>query len=151
MSDFEFETETRALRLLAKIHEANKINASNESVPEVGIFWIDTDKKSIIKFSTPWSDVMGDRGLYDVGMTHYTYWSRYRTRHGNYGNLEYEDLPRGRVIYDKTNDLFKVYCGTVIGTNAVFKELILSNFNLPSAKTKFLRDAHYEPTADFGD
>ena len=52
MSDFEFETETRAIRLLAKIHEANRINATSESVPEVGIFWIDTDKKSIIKLST---------------------------------------------------------------------------------------------------
>jgi hypothetical protein len=35
MSDFEFETETRALRLLAKIHEANKINASNESIRHI--------------------------------------------------------------------------------------------------------------------
>ncbi len=146
----EEETDPDALLLLRRIAEANRRNILNEGQhSEIGIFWIDVGTDAIIKFSTPWTDAVGDRDIYDVGVTHSTYWEQNRARYG-YPDLEYEELPRGRVIYKKKVNKFTIYLNSRLGAKK-YKSMILDAFKLDRANTVFCRDDHYETTTDCDD
>ena len=139
----ELETDPEALLFLQKIAEANRRNINEGQNSEIGIFWIDTKTDAIIKFSTPWTDNIGDNDVYDVGVTHSTYWRDNKARYG-YPELEYEELPRGRVLYKKKIDKFVVYLSSKLGTQSKYRDMIRHEFRLDKTNTVFKHDEHYE-------
>jgi len=87
------------------------------SMPEVGIFWL-IDKK-LVADSIPW-------------------------RQANIKGKEYTDYPRGRVLFDAMEEVFRVYSSRAIISSPALRNLILAEFKLPLAATKFAADYHYE-------
>ena len=58
--------------------------------------------------------------------------------------LEYTDYPRGRVLFHSTEEVFLVYSSQAIVNNPGVRAMILAEFKLPFAATKFEADYHYE-------
>ncbi|MFG1193143.1 hypothetical protein [Xanthobacter flavus] len=55
---------------------------------------------------------------------------------------EYEDWPRGRVVYHVRNEVFTAYIDRQLSGDG-FRAAILKAFHLPPERTRFTSDAHY--------
>jgi hypothetical protein len=56
---------------------------------------------------------------------------------------EYEDWPRGRIVFDRSRDLFILYADRKLMTPATIAR-IKTQFHLPAAETQ--SDWHYQST-----
>ncbi len=109
----------------------------------VGIFWI--YKKQVLADSVPWAEgeSYGENvnGLSD----HYTHWATFQRQRPELRRYEYEQVPRGRVIYNKLKTTF-----TVLGSERFIRDeaqcaMVLEAFHLPPSQTRFRADEHYGP------
>jgi hypothetical protein len=109
----------------------------------VGIFWI--YKKEVLADSVPWpeGESYGDHvnGLSD----HYTYWPTLQRQQSELRRYEYEQVPRGRVVYNTKTATF-----TVLGSERFIRDeaqraMVLEAFHLPPDQTRFKADEHYGP------
>jgi hypothetical protein len=112
------------------------------SMPEVGIFWLIDNK--LVADSIPWrqADVCG--GFYSGKNDHATFWTTLQRLLPQWQGKEYTDFPRGRVLFDSMEEVFLVYSSQAIVNSPDLKKMILAEFNLPWAATKFVADYHYE-------
>ena len=111
----------------------------NESI--IGIFWI---YKNQIFFKTQkLKDIKMVNGFKDSNLSHYQVWDEIKNKHPKFYLFEYEDIPRGRIVYDTIENKFIVYCNKDILKNEVSKKLILKNFDLLNKKVVFKEDEHY--------
>jgi hypothetical protein len=58
---------------------------------------------------------------------------------------EYEDWPRGRIVFDRSRDLFIVYADRKLLTPATIAR-IETHFHLPTERTEVQSDWHYQST-----
>lgn len=56
---------------------------------------------------------------------------------------EYSMYPRGRVLYDTRNMIFKVYLDETLLNRKDIREMIINDFNLPLINVLFDTDEHY--------
>jgi hypothetical protein len=124
-----------------------------DKIPRVGIFWVDlNNRKLALIFSEPLhllqlppgeEYISGEYGHYDL-------WERTKRQGGLPGewrDLEYEYVPRGRVIYDVGKRSYRVYAaGNLVGRKW-FQDRVISEFYLPRQQTEFTGDRHYGPPA----
>jgi hypothetical protein len=112
------------------------------SMPEVGIFWLIDNK--LVADSIPWgqADVYG--GFYGGKNDHAAFWTTLQRLLPQWHGKEYTDFPRGRVLFDSIEEVFLVYSSRGIINSPDLKKMILAEFNLPLAATKFVADYHYE-------
>lgn len=111
----------------------------------VGIFWLIAEKgrsfllTDKIKYSQ--AESYGDALTWGG---HYEFWEQLRKNHKNNVPLwsEYEEWPRGRVIYNTKNHNFIAYADKKLFTKSG-KKLLINEFCLPNANTIFLADSHY--------
>jgi hypothetical protein len=61
--------------------------------------------------------------------------------HANLRALEYDQVPRGRVLFNKTESRFYGYLDKVVDT-PVMKRMIMARFHLPREHTIFQTDLH---------
>lgn len=124
----------------------------------LGIFWfvpIDETRSGLIHDMTPLehAPAYGDMLTHDCG--HAEFWE-FLTRLGpNYlqsinvptipAYSEYDDWPRGRVVYDTRSDRFIIYADRQLH-NRPFINQILRAFDLPPEKTTIQTDMHYART-----
>lgn len=117
----------------------------NPVIGEVGIFWIWYDQ--LIQNSVPWWDTkwfeIGREQIYDFPVDHYTYWQRLKKHVPNLVFLEYDEVPRGRVIYNKTKKTFCVYGSKKDMKSKKVQSLIKDGFSLYGKKVVFKEDSHY--------
>jgi hypothetical protein len=57
---------------------------------------------------------------------------------------DYTDYPRGRVLFDSMEEVFLVYSSRAIVNSPGLRKMIVTEFKLPTAATKFAADYHYE-------
>ena len=109
----------------------------------VGIFWI--YKKQVLADTVPWAEgeSYGDHmnGLSD----HYTFWPTLQRQRPELRRYEYEQVPRGRVVYNTKTATF-----TVLGSERFIRDeaqraMVLEAFHLPADQTRFKADEHYGP------
>ena len=112
----------------------------------MGIFW--HYKKKLLTYSFPVNEVPEQSGFIDVGMGHYDLWSTFQKLDRDLKDVEYEELPRGRILYDVANKIYKVYASSTMILTEGFQDLVLHTFNLPKTATVFESDLHYEPPKD---
>lgn len=107
---------------------------------KVGIFWVFRGHLLAATFNVSEGEPFGDaiNGRTD----HVHYWPTLREQHPPLRHLEYQDVPRGRVLYMQPTGKFLVYLDRAIQT-AANQRAILKEFQLPPAKTRFLSDPHY--------
>jgi hypothetical protein len=60
-------------------------------------------------------------------------------------SYEYEDWPRGRIVFDRTRDLFLLYADRKLLTPATIAR-IKTQFHLPQERTEVQSDFHYQST-----
>lgn len=115
---------------------------------KIGIFWY-YDQKLMVKASAL-TEVKPVAGYADYEVTHHEVWDSLRFSNPELFDDEYDEVPRGRVIFNANQNLFYVYSSAKLISDRIFQGKVLEQFILPRAKTIFKADEHYEPpnTAD---
>ena len=112
------------------------------SMPEVGIFWLIDNK--LVADSIPWRQADIHGGFYNGKNDHAALWTTLQRLMPQWKGLEYTDYPRGRVLFDSMEEVFLVYSSQAIVNSPGVRAMILAEFKLPLAATKFEADYHYE-------
>ncbi|GCD64650.1 hypothetical protein NBRC3279_0141 [Acetobacter pasteurianus NBRC 3279] len=117
--------------------------------PNIGIFWLVKENGKIVFLV---DKVPASQGDCHENMTtwgeHYNFWEQCRSK--NKKKIpsrvpmwsEYEEWPRGRVVYDVGAQLFTVYADRKLLTKTM-RVAISEEFCLPLLKTRYSSDAHY--------
>jgi hypothetical protein len=82
-------------------------------------------------------------GLYD----HEPYWETVQRPHVHLWDVEYDQVRRGRVLFNKAENRYYVYLDQVLCTNPI-KRMILEHFHLPRKHTIFRTDLRYTTDPD---
>ena len=127
-------------------------SAPSPGVPHVGIFWcvvdLAGDRHLLVEHcALDAAEEYGDCLTFGPG--HYEVWQRWQRTGGSTLSLasvirghEYEEWPRGRVVFDRDSDRFFVYCDRRIQNNGLVPELI-AVFHLPLDRVTVREDSHY--------
>lgn len=131
--------------MVAMYSDINKKNTKVASAPRVGIFWIDVETNKIYSDSVGLRDAE-DYGDYKIGKTvHYDAWKKIKPQNPKWSGKQYEDVPRGRVIYkkDPKKPMFVVFmCDEC--KNKKIENAVMGEFSIPSGHVKFdYTDEHY--------
>ena len=115
----------------------------NESC--IGIFWFYQgeliSKKLLILDSS--SDSLG---IHDSPFQHIHEWENkhiFMPKHPELLGTEYQELPRGRIVYLNHKKLFVIYTDKAC-LNKEAKKQLIDSFCLPSSNTIFKSDPHYK-------
>jgi hypothetical protein len=72
---------------------------------------------------------------------HVTTWPNFQRQYPALVPLDYESVPRGRVLFLKEDRKFVVYMDMALMTTTV-KKAVKETFTLPAGQTSFVREAH---------
>ncbi len=106
------------------------------------IFWI--YKNKIHTKSIEINAVKSIKNFKDSDFSHYQAWNEISLQNKDFYLYEYEDIPRGRVVYDVENTQYIVYANSDIIISDEAKELIVNRFTLKKSKVLFKYDEHYK-------
>lgn len=109
--------------------------------PKVAIFWV-YDGRPLID-ATPVSEASsyGDFKIHDRG--HYTFWPVLRRNRLVPDDLEYDEVPHGRVGYNSKERKFYLFGDACIQRNEGMMDRIRRDLHLP-ADTVVREDSHYK-------
>jgi len=109
---------------------------------KIGIFWI---YKNQIFFKTQkLKNIKVVNGFKDSDLSHYQVWDEIKNKHPKLYLFEYEDIPRGRIVYNIKENKFIIYCNENILHDGLSKKIILENFDLLKEQVVFKKDEHYK-------
>jgi len=113
--------------------------------PAVGIFWLINGKPLID--STPLSEAepYGEHLTHPRG--HAAVWERYQRNGVVSPEMEYEEAPRGRVMYNTKSQRFTLLADRCILKDNGIASQIMSEMKLPNEKTDKGKDSHYQCSA----
>lgn len=97
-------------------------------------------RPQLLSCRTPWPEAEDYGEFKTEPMAHYYFWPRLRKTLKLVG--EYEDWPRGRVVYNVKEQIFTAYIDRQLAGDP-FRAVILAAFGLPPECTRFAYDAHY--------
>ena len=112
----------------------------DEAAPKVALFF-DYEGK-VLQASTPVKDADETVGWKNHDMSHSDYWDLYKIINRKFKDIEYEKIPRGRVVYNVDADRFTLYIDKCLNKPDILSQL-MGAFSLPRAKTKVGFDEHY--------
>ena len=119
-------------------------NSKIKGRPLIGIFWIHNNEL-IEVHAEPIDAGVDDSMFVNSSIDHYSFWNSLK-RSTDLVDLEYDEVPRGRIVYNKNEGIFHAFGPRKLINNSKIQSLILSEFNLSRSKTKFMDDA---PRAKF--
>jgi hypothetical protein len=123
------------------------------TAPSVGIFWLIETTAGATQWLTAGCSLQaaepyGDFLTFPDG--HYEVWERWRRRKDLDAELrslvrtfEYEDWPRGRIVYDRSKKRFTLYADARLMKPEIIAR-IGERFALPTDITNVERDFHYQ-------
>lgn len=76
---------------------------------------------------------------------HVNIWNRVKHSLDSTKNAEYDEFPRGRVLFNTVKQRFQVVVSPEIVNDKYKRMDILDWFHLPAGKTDFIADEHYIP------
>ena len=112
--------------------------------PEVGIFWIDDSDGTMFADSVSLKDSEQAGDFCDYGGSHYAIWGKAVRVNPKWKGLEYEEVPRGRVVCRMSPEkpMFTVYMAKRL---CKFKKKVITRFNLPAMGVRWdFTDEHYQ-------
>jgi len=120
----------------------NKSDQGDPQEPHVGIFWL-LDSGRLILDVTPLSKAVpyGDSLTHPRG--HLDRWEEMQTNGEAPRYAEYEEYPRGRVVYHQKTKLFTLLADKCIFARPGAIQEIVKTMHLPSKRTEMDRDSHY--------
>ena len=110
--------------------------------PRVGIFWVFAGK--LILDSTPVSQAEPWGEAKNHPRSHIQHWTELQRSGAISLDIEYDDPPRGRVVYFPREGQFVLYADRCILTRKSFLRRIMAETNLPPKRTKTTTDGHYQ-------
>jgi hypothetical protein len=124
-------------------------------MPHVGIFWLVQTPKGearLLAAGCPLGQVEPYGDCLTYGPGHYETWTQWRcdrtvdpALRGLVRSYEYEDWPRGRIVFDRARELFVLYADRKLLTPATIAR-IATQFHLPAERTEVKSDWHYQST-----
>jgi len=108
--------------------------------PKVGIFWFYEGR--LIIDSVPISQAEACEGFCNYPESHEQFWSQLQRRGVVSTETEYDEAPRGRVVYDAKSQQFLLMADRCILKNPELVKRILAALDLPT-RTKTEPDSHY--------
>jgi hypothetical protein len=115
--------------------------SAQQHEPHVGIFWL-IDGKLIID-TTPVSKAEAYSTALNHPTSHIDYWTRLQRTGAVLPEVEYEELPRGRVVYDGREQRLKLYADACILRKKELVKKLLRLLHLPD-DTPLSTDPHYK-------
>lgn len=112
--------------------------------PSVGIFWIDDSDGTMFAESVSLKDAEVAGEFADYGGSHYAMWIKAVRVNPKWKGLEYEEVPRGRVVcrMEPEAQVFTVFMAKRLSK---FKKKVIARFNLPAKGVRFdFTDEHYQ-------
>ena len=128
---------------------------AQRETPHVGIFWLvqaSNGEMTLLAAGCPLdqAEPYGDCLTYGPG--HYDSWAQWRrdrtvepALRAIVCSYEYEDWPRGRIVFDRARDLFILYADRELLTPAMIAR-IAAQFLLPTERIETQSDFHYQST-----
>ena len=137
--------EVHFRNMIVKFKDMNKVQGRKASVPYVGVFWVDLDTGKVYADKSALRDAedYGDFKIHSA--IHYETWRKVRKMNPAWAGMEYEDVPRGRVVYlkDPHNPKFIVFVAKQCKKKNIM-DAIVNEFELPSGTYEFdFTDKHY--------
>ena len=109
--------------------------------PKVDIFWLVADK--IIFDTSTIASAEEYAGRATHALSHIECWSRLQKDQLVPPDMEYEERPRGRVVYDTKARQFTVYADRCSLRKKQLVSRIMDELNLPRKTTTTSSDSHY--------
>lgn len=85
-------------------------------------------------------------GICDSPFSHDIEWERNLLFYPNFPELvgsEYQALPRGRIVYKRKDNQFRIYADKTILANQTNKELVAAKFDIMQYRLLWFADLHY--------
>jgi hypothetical protein len=130
-------------QMLAEIYELGQARKEHRAIgaPQVGIFWVVNGKPFV--FGAPLNEAEPWGEFKNYKEDHIHLWT-FLQRNGLVPcDSEYEDHPRGRVVYNTKNDSFMFFADRCILKDKSMVEHLLAELHLPST-TNTESDPHYK-------
>lgn len=109
--------------------------------PRVGIFWMIGDRLIIdstpLSAAEPYGDCLGH------STSHIDYWSERQTLGELPRDIEYEENPRGRIVFNKKAGRYSLCADRCILRKESVVKRIVQSMHLPIDETDVLTDEHY--------
>lgn len=112
-----------------------------EREPKVGIFWLVDGK--LISDVTPVSSAEAYGECLGHAKGHFQYWSELQRTGTIPADTEYEDPPRGRIVFNGGTGQYILYADKCIREQSKVVHKILRDFALPEDGTVLSGDEHY--------
>lgn len=108
---------------------------------KIGIFWYDQDRVIGIAHHFDQNDA-DSLGLIDSDYNHVQYWEKLRVENSHLKNIEYEEIPRGRIIFNTKKDQPMIYMDSKLFKKSIAKK-IAEFFELDFDQIIWKKDPHY--------
>ncbi len=120
----------------------DRIAAPGDEESRVGIFWLLGDG-SLLVDSTPLAEAEPYGECLTHPRSHIDQWAEFQ-RQGIFArDIEYEEMPRGRVVYDTRQKRFAIYGDRcILRKKAIVRKVMLA-MSLAESRTKTSSDPHY--------
>jgi hypothetical protein len=109
--------------------------------PCVGIFWLIGNR--VISEGTPLSSAEPYGDCLNHAKSHLDYWLEHQRLGDLPRNVEYEELPRGRVVYNRKTGRYSLCADQCILRRESVIKRIVTALRLPAESTDVLTDSHY--------
>ena len=139
----ENSTESDAMKMSEDIYDSAQIGRKRK-VPvasAVGIFWVVDGKP--LAFGAPLLEAEPYGELKNYKQSHYSLWEFLRHSRIVPQDSDYEDYPRGRVVYNTRSDSLMFFADNCILKDKPMVRLLLGRLHLPLS-TKTESDPHYK-------
>src|SRR3984893_18632880 len=134
-------------------HGDNMTGTAQREQPQVAIFWLvqaTEGEARLLAAGRPLDQAEPYGNCLTYGPGHYETWAHWRrdrtvepALRALVRSYEYEDWPRGRIVFDQSRDLFIIYADGTLLTPATIARLE-TQFQLPEERTEIHSDLHYK-------
>ena len=131
------------LSRIAAQNEARRVARKRTAAPQVGIFFVCGGHLWVDGTPLDQAVLYGDLKTHDKG--HDTFWEDLQQAHAVPSDVEYDEVPRGRVAYDTKNRTFLILADKCIRKDEHMMDKIFHVMQLPAspAHTTVGPDSHY--------
>ncbi len=130
-------------QLLEEIYQAaqRRRAAKKAGVPEVGIIFLVKGKPFIDSVLV--TEAEGHAHFKIHSRDHYQYWGQLQGMGAVPKDMEYDEVPRGRVVYNTATRKYTLFLDRCILKNKRLVSRIIAQMNLPLENAETDTDSHY--------
>jgi hypothetical protein len=121
--------------------------ALGEGRPLIGVFWIHPKTKELLSpYAEPVEHGQHDPDLHlvDSRTLHINLWNTVKDHYPDLKHLKYDQVPRGRVLFNKKNEKFHVFGPASHLADPSIQNKIQNTYKLPKSQTVFDPNEDYE-------